>query len=267
MIMFASDLDRTLIYSKRALTEFKQYSESNLIGVEQKDGQEVAFMTNKAYDLLNVLASNLMFVPVTTRTYEQYKRIFILSDRMSLKYAVTSNGANIIYNGLPLLDWRNQVQMRLEHECTSLEKMIVKTEQLEINGQLKQAENLFFYYILEEELTAERKDTIRKMADANGWRISIQGRKLYLMPNPVSKGEAIKFIKDREGIHTVYGAGDSALDYDFLKLCHYSYIPSHGELVNEELNKDKYIITKKHGVQAGEELLSEMANILQETNI
>ncbi|KOP83132.1 hypothetical protein LIS82_17600 [Cytobacillus solani] len=264
MMMFASDLDRTLIYSNRALADFKQQTVSDLIAVELKNAQEVAFMTNKAYSLLKDLAASLLFIPVTTRTYEQYKRVFIFTESFCLKYAVTSNGATIIYNGLPLQEWRESVQKRLENECVPLQKMMEEMNGLEINGALKKVENLFFYYILEAPLALDAKNVIQKIADTSGWRISIQGRKLYLMPKPVCKGEAVKFIKEREGIHTVFGAGDSILDNDFLKICDYAFVPSHGELKNEGIHCSNYLFTVQQGVMAGEEILHRISNAATE---
>ncbi|WP_057764029.1 Cof-type HAD-IIB family hydrolase [Cytobacillus praedii] len=264
MMMFASDLDRTLIYSNRALADFKQHTVRDLLAVELKSSQEVAFMTSRAYSLLKELASSLLFIPVTTRTYEQYKRVFIFSESFPLKYAVTSNGAAIYYKGHPLQEWRDSVQKRLENECIPFQKMNEEMNGLAINGTLKKVENLFFYYILEEPLAFETKNDIQKIADTSGWRISIQGRKLYLMPKPVCKGEAVKFIKEREGIHTVFGAGDSILDNDFLKICDYAFVPSHGELKNEEIHQSNYLFTDYQGIMAGEEILHRISTTVTE---
>ncbi|MBP2241260.1 hydroxymethylpyrimidine pyrophosphatase-like HAD family hydrolase [Cytobacillus eiseniae] len=255
MMMFASDLDRTLIYSKRALIELNEQMDEKLIGVEKKDGREVAFMTIHAYTLLKELANQLLFVPVTTRTHEQYSRIFIFTKQIPLTYAITSNGANIVHNGVSLKEWRHLVDYRLKHECMSFVEMIDAIASFQIKGVLKKVENLFFYYILDEELSIETKKLLQLMAEANGWRISIQGRKLYLMPVPVCKGEAVKFIKEREGIHHIFGAGDSLLDDDFLKICDQSYIPSHGELINSHINCNHYKQTQNKGVMAGEEII------------
>jgi len=256
MTMFATDLDRTLIYSKRALVDFKQDNLLGLMPVERKDDQNVAFMTKRANVLLKELVKELLFVPVTTRTYEQFMRIFLFSEEISLTYAVTSNGANIIYKGTPLIEWRNHIQNKLNRECTNLTNMLTIFENVNINGYLKIAENLFFYYILEDELSDEELKLIKSIALHNGWRVSIQGKKLYVMPNPISKGEAIKYIKERQGIQTIYGAGDSVLDYDFLNICDFAFVPSHGELVKERKVDDHFIISKEKGIKAGEEILN-----------
>ncbi|KAB2338191.1 hypothetical protein F7731_01070 [Cytobacillus depressus] len=256
MRMFASDLDRTLIYSERALADFKQTKMNHLIGVEKKANQNIAFMTKKSLADLRYIAENTLFVPVTTRTLEQFKRIFILSIDIPLTYAITSNGANIIYKGNPHKEWRSLVDERLKAECASLEEMIKHVESNNLKGTIKIAESLFFYYILEESIHQDTKDLIKSLANQAGWRISLQGRKLYFMPKPICKGEAVKFIKEREGITSIYGAGDSLLDHDFLKTCDFPFVPSHGELASETIGDIRYTLTQERGVAAGEEILS-----------
>ncbi|MFO1444719.1 hypothetical protein KDN24_16230 [Bacillus sp. Bva_UNVM-123] len=263
MKMFASDLDRTLIFSRRALAEFGQAEECELLCVERKDDQDVAFMKKKAFKLLKEIAANLLFVPVTTRTYEQFNRIFPLSEDIVLPYAVTSNGANIIHDGKPLIEWNDFVQKQLRDDCACLVEMVKNLEELKLNGTLKIAEDLFFYYILNEPITIPVINRIKAIAIHNGWRVSIQGRKLYVMPKPISKGAAIRYIKEKHGIKTVYGAGDSILDYDFLQLCDVAYIPIHGELVKENILNAPFIVTEQKGVKAGEEVLRNIANTLK----
>lgn len=261
--MFASDLDRTLIYSKRALAAFNQTAFSNLCCVERKDGEEVAFMTKKARELLQAISKHCLFVPVTTRTYEQFSRIFLFSSDVPLTYAVTSNGANIYYKGERVLEWQEIVRNRLEKECLPIEKMISLVQKLNIIGKLKLAEGLFFYYILKEGISFETINIVRLLAREHGWRVSIQGRKLYFVPKPVCKGEAIKFIRKKQQIQTLFGAGDSILDDDFLKLCDFSYVPSHGELGKDIKLENSYKLSKKTGVLAGEEILDNIGKTMQ----
>jgi 2-hydroxy-3-keto-5-methylthiopentenyl-1-phosphate phosphatase len=87
------------------------------------------------------------------------------------------------------------------------------------------------------------------------------------MPKPVCKGEAVKFIKEREGIDTIFGAGDSILDNDFLKICDYAFVPSHGELINEGIHRSNYLFTVHQGVMAGEEILHRITNAVTEKSI
>ncbi|WP_257391427.1 HAD family hydrolase [Cytobacillus gottheilii] len=256
MNLFASDLDRTLIYSKRALQSFSQDNLSDLVPVERKDESDVAFMTGRSFAMLKELAASLMFVPVTTRTYEQYKRIFIFSEDIQINYAVTANGANIHYKGQELLEWKEVLKRRLGQDCTLYQDMIENVSRLSIQGNLKKAENLFFYYILDTVTDQMNLEEISRFALEHGWRISLQGKKLYFMPNPICKGEALQFIKEREMVDRMIGAGDSILDYDFLRYCQEAFVPNHGELMQRpEIKKIVCKITQNKGVWAGEEIL------------
>ncbi|MBT2690275.1 hypothetical protein J7I93_19060 [Bacillus sp. ISL-47] len=264
MMMFASDLDRTLIYSDRALADLGHPGRGSLVGVERKEGKETAFMTKEAHEKLKEVSSQILFVPVTTRTYEQFNRVFIFQEDFPAPYAVTSNGAKIHLNGKLLEEWTGIVLDRLKTECSIFEDMIEKTKGFELNGTLKTADNLFFYYILNEKLTSDAKSVISNLAESFGWRVSLQGRKLYFMPNPICKGEAVKFIKDREGISSVYGAGDSVLDHDFLQFCDYPYVPNHGELAKNKPLCLPYKISNNRGVMAGEEILADILNHIKQ---
>lgn len=263
MIMFASDLDRTLIYSKRALEEMRTPLNDNMICVEKRNGEEVSYMTKKAFFLLEKLADSAQFVPVTTRTYEQYKRVFIFGQEIKVDYSVTSNGAKIHYKGNLLTDWEESVTTRLENECAVKEDLLIQLNTFLFKGTLKIADDLFFYYVLEEQISTEIKDTVEKLALSLGWKVSLQGRKLYFMPLPICKGEAIKFIQNREGIKSVTGAGDSLLDWPFLKICDFPFVPRHGELAGEQFQESKQYHTENQGAYAGEEILESIHQLYQ----
>jgi hydroxymethylpyrimidine pyrophosphatase-like HAD family hydrolase len=261
-MMFATDLDRTIVYSRKALKDLGPALNEQMLPVEKKDDKELSFMTVKAFELLREIARDVMLVPVTTRTTEQFQRIFIFNEQIPVKYAVTFNGAEILYEGNPLPDWRESINEKLKKDCAGHDELrdILKKDLYHVNGQLKSAEGLFIYYLLEEKLDSVRVNDFKRAAAAYGWRVSYQGRKLYFMPNPISKGEAVSFIKEREGIDTLIGAGDSLLDEDFLVKCDHSFIPAHGELA-EKHGLLNYIETPQRGALAAEDILEKIKAI------
>ncbi|MEZ7790004.1 HAD family hydrolase [Niallia circulans] len=255
MKLFASDLDRTLIYSKRALEEMETPWNQSMIGVEEKNGKYVSYMTKVSYNLLKEIASRYLFIPVTTRTYEQYKRIFIFEREVPVSYCVTSNGARIHYNGEIMTEWEERLKGKLGVECSEKEEILEMLQAYSLPGDLKIADNLFFYYVFNTTIAADLKIELSKIAAKNGWNISLQGRKLYFMPSPVCKGEAIKYIKEREGIEQSIGAGDSLLDLPFLNICQTAFIPRHGELIGGGASRFSHKATSQKGAFAGEEII------------
>jgi hydroxymethylpyrimidine pyrophosphatase-like HAD family hydrolase len=262
-MIIASDLDRTLFYSIRAIEELGIPTSSKLKPIEQKDHHWIAFMTESAYISLKALSQRCLFIPVTTRTIEQFKRFFIFEREIPLSYAITSNGAHILYKGEPLKEWSEHVSTRIRLESVFKEELLslLAREGLYFEGQIKQAENLFFYFILNSFPPAVDKKAINEFVTKYGWRISLQGRKLYFLPRSISKGTALEFICNREGRELIAGAGDSLLDWDFLQMCRYRFVPRHGELASLAEAKG-LTFTKKDGVVAGEEILQQFLELL-----
>lgn len=259
-MIVASDLDRTLIYSNRAIEEFGVPANTKLKPVEKKDGKTIAFMTIASFNALKVLCDTLLFIPITTRTTEQFKRIFIFERDIALKYTITLNGATILKNGKPLEDWSNLISTKLIAESATGYEVLscMRAEGIILKGNVRQVEGLFFYYILESAPSKLEINCIREFVSKFGWRISLQGRKLYFMPNGINKGDALEFICNQEEKKVIAGAGDSVLDLDFLKNCQNPFVPKHGELT--KLAK-KWIFTENQGILAGEEILQKFLDL------
>jgi hydroxymethylpyrimidine pyrophosphatase-like HAD family hydrolase len=262
-MIIASDLDRTLMYSNRALEDLGGPENNRLKKVERLEERWVGYMTNTAFSLLQQLNQHCLFVPVTTRTTEQFKRFLIFDKEIPLTYAITSNGANILYKGHPLNEWSVTLRENLKNQTASQEELLaaLKKDGNQFDGQRKHAENLFFYYLLNSLPSAQELMSIRQLCEAFGWRISLQGRKLYFIPTSISKGKALEYICNREGMEAIAGAGDSVLDWDFLKNCRIRLVPSHGELINQ-IDPAEMTLTKTKGVYAGEEILHHFMSAL-----
>jgi len=263
MMIIASDLDRTVFYSKRAIEELGLPIETKLKPVEIKGDTWASYLTETAYLSLKVLCQHCVFVPVTTRTTEQYKRFIIFENDIPLTYAITSNGANILYKGALMEEWREQIITTTRQESVSFEVLlsILQREGFHFKGQRRSAENLFFYYLLDCLPTVSDRLSLNEAALKYGWRISLQGRKLYFIPKAISKGKALDYICKREGVKAVAGAGDSMLDWDFLQNCQYRFVPNHGELAMASISPE-ITLTKSKGVLAGEEIVQQMLSLL-----
>ncbi|ETI68448.1 hypothetical protein [Neobacillus vireti] len=262
-MIFASDLDRTLMYSKRAIQELGNAGGAELKPVEKKDNNWVAYMTEASFIALEELARQSLFVPVTTRTTEQFKRFVIFAHDIPIKYAITSNGAVILNQGVPMEEWTEHIFARLHTESVQQDELlaIIQREGFHFDGQKKQAEKLFFYYILNSQPSLFDRKVLNELVLKYGWRISLQGRKLYFIPRAISKGDALEFICKLEGTKAIAGAGDSILDWDFLQNCQYRFVPRHGELTNLE-NTNGLTFTLNKGVDAGEEILHQFLKLI-----
>ncbi|TCO74407.1 HAD family hydrolase [Marinisporobacter balticus] len=264
-MIFASDLDRTLIYSKKFISDHK-----DIRLIEKKEDESISFMTEIAIKKLKKLSDELLFIPVTTRTIEQYRRISIL-EKIAHKYAIVSNGGNIIIDGEVDRYWSQFIRNKIKRMCLPFKDLLLKFKEIESIEWVKRkrtADNLFTYCIVERDnIPMEKLNSFMEWLEHRNWKGSLQGRKLYFVPKCVCKWEATKYIKECENIDFVASAGDSLLDLPMLKMADYAISPPHGEIYKDHRESkaaQNIIFTEKEGIFAAEEIL-EKINICKES--
>lgn len=259
-MIFASDLDRTLIYSRKLIED----NDNEIILVERHDGKEISFMRKKALQMLKNLSPEILFVPVTTRTIDQYKRIFIMEEYIKPMYAITSNGGNILVNGEVDKQWREEINRKVSklvhHEIVKERFLSCFTNTSWIKKMIFR-DNLFYSLHFEDKALVNFKElqNFIAWAEENKWKVSLQSRKLYIVPKAVNKWDAVLYIKNKENKTKVVSAGDSYLDYPILINSDYSICPSHGELkellCSNKLKKAHITMTDSVGISASEEIV------------
>lgn len=251
----ASDLDRTLIYSAAACRLGE--STAPLACVEHYGGEASSFMTEAATEALHALAASLCFVPVTTRTPEQYARVTLPGPRP--RYAVTANGGVVLIDGEPDADWSRRVATTLAATVPLSEvwDQVSSVCRAEFTRSLRNAADLFCYAVVRPEaLPAGFVDDVAGWAAERGWRTSLQGRKLYWVPEALTKSAAVAEVARRVGAQRTLAAGDSLLDVDLLLGADRGIQPSHGELFEQGWSAPHVVRTSARGVRAGEEIVT-----------
>jgi hydroxymethylpyrimidine pyrophosphatase-like HAD family hydrolase len=255
-MIFASDLDQTLIYSERSMGDI---SASELVPVELYQGQYISFMTASAIDKLEALIQTVQFVPVTTRTPEQFNRIFTIKDRFQPEYVIVSNGGTILVNGDTDREWNDRMREAVHTHCANHLEILNLFTQIASDRWVKSTrlcDDWFYSIVVEREhLPEESVAEMRKQLAPLGWSYSLQGRKIYLVPEKVSKGAAIEYVKEKLGSNYVFAAGDSLLDESLLLAADYAIAPCHGELGRMYASHPHIHFTASRGALASEELL------------
>ncbi|WP_327131904.1 HAD family hydrolase [Streptomyces sp. NBC_01343] len=263
-VLVASDLDRTLIYSTAALgLTMPDPVAPRLLCVEVHESKPLSYMTETAAALLTELAADpaVVFVPTTTRTRKQYQRIRFPG--RPAPYAICANGGQLLVDGLPDRDWRRQVAARLAEECAPLEEVhahLLATADPAWLRKARIAEDLFTYLVVERALVPDEwVKALTQWADARGWTVSLQGRKIYAVPRPLKKSAAMLEVARRTGATTTLAAGDSLLDADLLLAADAAWRPGHGELADTGWTAPTVTALAAAGVLAGEEIVRAFA--------
>ncbi|MFD3310719.1 HAD family hydrolase [Streptomyces sp. NPDC058694] len=259
-VLVASDLDRTLIYSSAALAlTMPDARAPRLLSVEVHESKPLSYMTETAAGLLAELGDVADFVPTTTRTRKQYQRIQLPGP--APKYAICANGGHLLVDGATDADWHASVTERLARECAPLDEVREHMEATADPAWVRKhrlAEDLFVYLVVERELLPE--DWVKELAvwaENRGWTVSLQGRKIYAVPKPLTKSAAMREVARRTGATLTLAAGDSLLDADLLLAADRGWRPGHGELADAGWTAPGITALPERGVAAGERILRE----------
>ncbi|MGW5974579.1 HAD family hydrolase [Streptomyces sp. NPDC055186] len=259
-VLVASDLDRTLIYSTGALALAGPDAEApRLLCVEVYESRPLSFMTETAAGLLTELGGSAVFVPTTTRTREQYGRLSLPGPPPA--YAICANGGHLLVDGVSDPDWHARVTARLAAECAPLSEVqdhLLRTAEPAWTLKHRVAEDLFAYLVVERRLLDEGwVKELAVWAENRGWTVSLQGRKIYAVPKPLTKSAAVREVARRTGAELTLTAGDSLLDADLLLAADRGWRPGHGELADVGWTAPGITALPERGVLAGERILRE----------
>ncbi|WP_375486486.1 HAD family hydrolase [uncultured Jatrophihabitans sp.] len=252
--LIATDLDQTLIYSRRALARWG--GGGAVAAVEQYQGADASFLTADAAATLAHLADRALVVATTTRTPDQLARVRLPG--ASAAYAVAANGGVLLVDGRPDDDWASVVARRVAGSAPLAEveahaRSVCRPEWTKL---VRTAADLFCYAVLERPaLPAGFVADEAAWAGERGWRVSLQGRKLYWVPASLTKSAAVAEIVRRTGNARVLAAGDSLLDADLLAAADDAIMARHGELYGSGWSAPHVAVTRGLGVAAGEEIV------------
>jgi phosphoserine phosphatase len=255
-LLCASDLDRTLIYSRGAL-EAHGDTKRALVVVERHDGKDASWMTATAAASFAELHDRVAVVPVTTRTPEQWHRVRLPGPPSP--YVITANGGVLLVNGRIDHGWDATVTAELA-KAAPLAEIWAHASRVcrpEWTAKLRNARGMFCYAVLHRKrmppgFVAEAAG----WAEERGWQLSLQGRKLYWVPRSLTKSAAVAEVARRTESDTVVAAGDSLLDTDLLEAADRGIVARHGELVASGWRAPHVAVTEHSGVRAGEEIVA-----------
>lgn len=225
-ILYATDMDRTMIFSHRFIKEHKPTSEYAL--VEKKDDKEISYMSNKVISRLHDLNENehISIVPVTTRSIEEFKRINL---GIKTRFAIVSNGGTILEYGKPMDSWEGYIKDNINRfdlaDCA-----LDMSELASVSRESKFIDNKYIFNKTNnpEVYDAEVGALIGKYPNLTFVR---QKNKVYAIPKCFSKAIALRWLQNRIGYAKLVASGDSELDLPMLAIADYAVIPDHGDLL------------------------------------
>lgn len=266
-VLAACDLDGTLIYSSAALQRYghRQQHSGPLVCVEYHRNGPASYLTARAARHAAELAHTALLVPATTRTPHQYARVQLPG--AAPRYAVCSNGAHLLRNGVPDPEWHRETRCRVNASAAPLPEVCAYLQHALHRDwpiTVRVAEQMFLYLVTSQgwSLPADWINDLTHWAHAHGWELSATGRKVHLVPTALTKSAATTELASRTRARLVLAAGDSLLDIDMLRHADAAIHPAHGELAATGWSHPTVARTRTTGAAAGEEILRWLVSLL-----
>lgn len=217
MILFACDLDNTLIHSYR-------HAQAEDICIECHAGKNLSYMAPTTYAMLLQLRTLLTFLPVTTRSLHQYERIQLFQKDVP-PYALVSNGGLLLVNGEIDPSWKKESNRMAAHALSAMEEgfRLLKRDRYRLFSA-RWVDDIFIF-----SKSKEPEKTMQALAehlDPNIIDINRNGNKIYLIPRQLNKGSALERFLVRYPYSFVEAAGDSLFDVPMMQIAHTCYAPS-----------------------------------------
>lgn len=210
-IVFHTDLDNTIIYS------YKHEIGAEKRCVELYHGREISYITGETERLLQQIKARenqIVMIPTTTRTIEQYQRIQLGIGK--LPYALVCNGGVLLVRGREDEDWYRGSLERIRDSREMLHLALALLEKdPRRNFELRFIRDLFVFTKCQEPEAVVCE--LRQKLDRNVVDVFQNGVKVYVVPKALSKGSAVQRLKAYLGRAYTIAAGDSEFDCSMLE--------------------------------------------------
>ena len=227
-VLFACDLDGTLIHSHRRRQEED-------ICVEWLEGRELSFMAPEARHLLRQAVEELLFVPVTTRSVEQYRRIR-WPEGCEPEMAAVDNGAVLLRRGAVVEAWREKSLEAVRGFREELERLYgLLSDRFQV---CRIVDETYLLASCRDEEDAER--CAQEYRGKTPLTVSPSGRKLYFFPPEINKGTAVHRLRERLGAGLLLCAGDSGIDLPMLDAAGVAAVPD--EMLGRQVRAEETVV-------------------------
>jgi hydroxymethylpyrimidine pyrophosphatase-like HAD family hydrolase len=245
-MIFFSDLDNTLIHSyKRARV--------GDICVETRDGKELSFMPPGSYEMLQNAAESVEFVPVTTRSAEQYRRLTMLRSG-GPRFALVCNGAILLDGGEIDEKWSDKSRMSFHESLVRLPGYKYLADGWpDLFRDARLADGFFMF--AKPAASSDVTEVLNRVVDCALFDIHFAFEKVYIMPRGLTKGAAVsRFLRTRSGCQYSVSAGDGELDLSMLQVTDGALVPRgypyHGANFERAQGEDfcEFVLTRVKGL-------------------
>lgn len=178
-------------------------------------------MSRNTFELLKKVMKRTEFVPVTTRSVEQYSRI---KWENPPEYAVSANGGILLNNYNKDSEW---LEKSMEYAKKVFDEMVQLRDFLIGQNRFircRIVDEMYLFAYCKDNVSAE--ECTEEYAALTRLDVISSGKKIYFFPEEINKGAAVMRLREKFRPHTVISAGDSEIDIPMLRAADIAVVPS-----------------------------------------
>lgn len=253
-MIFASDLDRTLVFSQKNFN----FVDDESVLIDFSGDRAVSFMTKTTINLLRELSNKINFVPVSAREHRQINNIRFKEHGIKVKYMIAGNGSTVVIDGIECDIWAEKVrEIKESIEISAILDILEKKYD-------KVRERSFGIEVFEKNIIQELIDLT---SDFKGIRIEEDHRRCYVMFDGISKVGALDYLKTMLNETFVISSGDSNMDIPMVDVSDYFYVCLTGMYKDNYeylVDIDRMYLIEDTSYKASEQILLNVKKHLEE---
>lgn len=244
------DLDGTLVFPERDFLGAGMAYRC----VDRTVVRQVGFASFRLIELLGELAmQGIQVVPTTARSAVQLNRMQLFVNVPAV--AIVGAGATVIIDGVVDASWREVLSGRTRSSAPISD--VVHAIEPALHGStrfdVREGTLLVLTYPSADLLEAHLETVVDDLRPL-GWHACADGRRLYLLPDGLSKLAAAEFVSESYGADWWAAAGDSSLDVGLLARASYGVTPAGSSIACDPDRPSGIQITGLGGPHAAEEV-------------
>jgi len=241
-VLITTDLDRTLIFSKRATAQLGGALPADPVEMPGSSGstQTAGELCWAARDAIAALPGYARLCLATSRNLTRVARLRL---PFEVPYAIAANGGVVLVDGKPDRQWAGHIQRELAAVAPAGDVQAV------LGGysgepwleRLGEPDDMCCVAIVDPAgPPADQLAEIEQGCSGKGWRASLIGRKLYVFPAAFGKEHAVAYIAEQMAafggqVPRRLAAGDTEHDRAMLEAADVGWVPAGSDLAGSDL--------------------------------
>ncbi len=228
-IFFFADLDDSMFQTigKNKEGKFKATFPKNIL--------KTSYYTKAQNSFLNFILSNedIVFVPLTARTKEQYERTKIFRNNQADIYS-NYYGAKLMIKNVEYNPYCSFIKKSIQKSDMQIKSLLAILNSKYPNVQYDFVDG---YYITISTFEKMAINYVKKLIlrDLNDLEFYHEEKYLTILPKSYNKSSVVKYLTKKFNPKFSIGIGNSISDIDFLNLCDFKIV-SHIGILHNKLN-------------------------------